>query len=539
MLLVLMLVSVGLVAVPSREVTVPEDERRAEDAWLRSFGLVVPSSGLVLERPFAAPLSSRSYVVPASWGRQLPTAVAPGDLLADLDVLKTAMEKAYSGWDVAARRGWNWDRWFRDWKAELRTQKAALIPLGSAFRPLKDLFDFQLDAHLGIGALGRPPFSRTALFLDEPTGTCLSLRFDTGDAVRLDPRDPAQRWRPTAIFEPGESEIRAGHSITYRASRGDAEAALCNGRWLRVRPVVDQPNEARVRAITEVANANATEPTLRRLTADIAYLRLPTFLPRIEEPLRTLANDADAGQRQEKVLIVDVRGNYGGGGEPVLRLLERWMDRDNAALFGATLGGFARTTKVSCLTKALRYGMTQTWIQGLSLPISAAERSGLQDALDAVTKPVPAGCPVTVETQPARWGYREHSFRADPREGAPVLMVLVDNQCASNCEGLVWSLGRLPQTVVVGVNTAGVGQFTRPGRLVLPHSRVPFQIPDGTSDLYGDGRSFEGYGLDVDVVLAANEAWRSESIVGLARRLLSGPKAFRQVSGGMSTSPPP
>lgn len=62
-------------------------------------------------------------------------------------------------------------------------------------------------------------------------------------------------------------------------------------------------------------------------------------------------------------------------------------------------------------------------------------------------------------------------------------------------------LASLPETLVAGVNTFGIGQFTQPGVSVLPHSGLLYRMALGSSDMYGDDRSVDGYGLDVDVLL--------------------------------------
>jgi hypothetical protein len=41
----------------------------------------------------------------------------------------------------------------------------------------------------------------------------------------------------------------------------------------------------------------------------------------------------------------------------------------------------------------------------------------------------------------------------------------------------------------------------QPGYSVLPHTGLRYRIALGRSDPYGDNRSVDGYGLDVDVVL--------------------------------------
>jgi hypothetical protein len=62
-------------------------------------------------------------------------------------------------------------------------------------------------------------------------------------------------------------------------------------------------------------------------------------------------------------------------------------------------------------------------------------------------------------------------------------------------------LASLPETIVVGANTYGVCQMIQPGHSVLPHTGLRYRIALGRGDPYGDNRSVDGYGLDVDVVL--------------------------------------
>ena len=78
-----------------------------------------------------------------------------------------------------------------------------------------------------------------------------------------------------------------------------------------------------------------------------------------------------------------------------------------------------------------------------------------------------------------------------------------------------------PGSVIAGVNTYGVAQYIQPGYFLLPHSRLPFRIALGTSDIYGDGRSVDGYGLDVDVLLPEELDQTTERITRLAELLSS------------------
>jgi C-terminal processing protease CtpA/Prc len=117
------------------------------------------------------------------------------------------------------------------------------------------------------------------------------------------------------------------------------------------------------------------------------------------------------------------------------------------------------------------------------------------------------------------WHYTEHHFVRDWQGKHPRLLVLVDNQCGSDCEYMTWMLAQLPGTVIAGNNTFGVIGLTQPGFLLLPHTRIAFDLATSRTDDYGDGRSENGYGLDVDVALPTAADWQPRSIVALAKSL--------------------
>jgi len=69
-----------------------------------------PSGNPLLRKPFALPFSNRSLiVVPTSAFREPVKTINADALRADLPILAGAMQKAYSGLDTAARRGWDWN----------------------------------------------------------------------------------------------------------------------------------------------------------------------------------------------------------------------------------------------------------------------------------------------------------------------------------------------------------------------------------------------------------------------------------------------
>src|SRR6185295_9316328 len=135
-------------------------------------------------------------------------------------------------------------------------------------------------------------------------------------------------------------------------------------------------------------------------------------------------------------------------------------------------------------------------------------------------KPSAAGCPRAFDDSNSDWDYRQHKMLAPgPVEGHRRVMVLVNNGTGSDGEYMLELLASLPEAVVVGTNTYGVAQYIQPGYSVLPHTRLPFRVALGTSDGYGDNRSFDGYGFDVDILLSTPEDQRPENIIALAKYL--------------------
>jgi hypothetical protein len=61
--------------------------------------------------------------------------------------------------------------------------------------------------------------------------------------------------------------------------------------------------------------------------------------------------------------------------------------------------------------------------------------------------------------------------------------------------------------------------FTQPGYFVLPHSRVPFRIALSRTDAYGDGRSVDGYGIAVDILLPTARSQAKPALLALAKLL--------------------
>lgn len=501
-------------ALAADDVRLTPEERQGEVGWLTSLGLKVPEGGPLLESPFTPPFTSRSLLVPTAWWRlPQPRTVTSDALRRDVSLLHAVMEKAYGGWESARKRGWDWNRWFEEWDRDLASKGSAKLDLPDALAPFGKLEALQLDNH--SGPVGLPFFSsgsRTAVLDGAPQGSCTEMRTVDGATFPLDPRDPAQVPRKALVLMDVKAPEREGYYLSYPGKRGILNGVLCGGKWIGGRPNWSHSKRA---LITNLAGTAPDVPSYRAINAETGYLRLPSFTKQNGELLRKLVAGLPATAGYEKLLIVDLRGNDGGDA-PVAQLA-RWLDLPTLR---RVMSGVGKRLPQSCLYNALRAGYTQVTIRSLQPPLSDELRKDLQQQLDGLFAPTPDGCPVTVsETRPA-WGYREHQVTVTPPAGKPRILALVDNECGSDCEFITTLLAAEAGSVIAGENTLGVGQFMQPGYFILPNTRIQFRIALGMTDIYGDNRSVDGYGLDVDIVLPTEESQDAPAILRIAGRML-------------------
>jgi hypothetical protein len=497
----------------------PAKDEAAERAWLTSLGISLPNGRLLLAFPFAEPLGPRSYVVPTDWYRHPPGSdVAADELRADLPILHRAMESAYGGWTTAQSRGWQWDDWFARWDGALAAKTTARISREEAFFPWQRLMEFQLDNHSGPTQGPRwNSGSRSAVLSSDPASPCLEMTTEKG-TFPLDPGDPSQRPRRARLFDPATRAMTQVSYLSYPARRGELSAVRCGGALTPATPTWNGSWRERAKNACDLNHTSNDEPGFRVIEPGFAYLRLPTFSRAHRDRLEALATRLPATLEDLRVLIVDLRTNDGGDA-PVDLLLSRWIP---APLLSAITRS-NHELRSSCLYSALRWGYAQSTSLELKAPLSPGVERILEHALVESMAPVAAGCPVKVVTERASLSFAQHQPPAKPPEKGPIFLVVTDNLCGSDCEYMVSTLAKLPQTVVAGANTYGVAEFIQPGYFVLPHSRTPFRIALGHSDQYGDGRSFDGYGLDVDILLPTREANGAEGVLSLAHALAGAP----------------
>jgi len=507
---------------------VPINDRVAETERLRSLGLSVPDGGVVLEHPWDPPFTRRSYVVPQAWFvPPAPDAGVRADVLAaDLPILQEVMRRAYGGWDTAEKRGWNWDRWFEQWRDQLLRAGRTELPLPEAFAPVRSLLEFQLDNHTNI-PIGRSTYfgsgSQSAVLETAPRAPCTELRNGAGGLFPVASSDPAQQPRRVKRWNGQRKKLEAVTYLALPASRGAPAAIRCGGAWIPLRPGWPAPvspfaeaDSARERLapVLKLSGAKEDGPALRIAEPSIAYLRLPTFSKKNSQRLEAELGSWPKPTGRERVLIVDLRDN--GGGDVAVEALQNWVDPKRLE----RAFQIHRRQGSSCLYHALRWGYLVASSRGVSGPLPPEMRKDFQGALETLFQPSPAECPRSFEESHGGWDYRQHGMaKPGPVDGHRRILVLVNNGTGSDGEFMTALLASLPETVVAGINTFGVGQYIQPGYSVLPHTRLPIRIALGTNDIYGDNRSFDGYGLDVDVLLPTEAEQSPESILSLARYL--------------------
>ncbi len=505
------------------DVVLDPGERANEARWLASLGVRAPADGALLERPFAAPFGPRSFVVPAAWYRAPPPRdVDPRALRLDLSVLAEALPRVYAGYERAEKRGFRFAAWLARWRADLDAAGDRRLPAADAFAPMAELMQAQLDNRTGpLLPRGFGSGSATAELepgagprsppLEEPGAPCTRMRVTSGEEFALDPGDPAQQ--PKEAAAPDARGLRRAAYLAYPARRGELTAVFCGARWIQ--PVAAEPATIRDRFVHMLgllgrASEREDAPGFARLAPDVAYLRVPSLSREAMARLEALAAELPAGAGRERALVVDLRFNEGGDGGVRLPVLDRYA--------GGAIEAAAprRLVKRSCLADAMRWGSMQR--AAVAAPARSPDLArALQAELDAAPSPMPPGCPAALEETPATFAYADRVI--DPSRSSPLLLVLVNEHCTAECELAAYAIASSRNAVVAGVNTFGAIQFGDPRITVLPRTRVPFRIAGEVSDPYGDGRSVDGYGLDVDVLLTRLGDTSAEALVALARSL--------------------
>ncbi|HEX7324986.1 MAG TPA: S41 family peptidase [Rhodanobacteraceae bacterium] len=516
----------------------PASITSGNDYW-KKLGVTLPNGGFILAHPWSSPWSGRSLIVPAAWFKQAfdttrahvksatPLLIDTADLRKDLPILHMVMEKNYSGWETAAKRGWNWNAWFGDWDRTLAGYGEKSIPDQQAFAPWFALERFQIDSHSGPevpSRFGSIVVSRSAVLAHVPSAACTSLRLADGSLHPLSIDDKAQQPHTVEYWD-GKT-LRPGSYLVYPSSLGVADDIDCGDQRIALTTfwngyeAFGKPAPAMSGSVTALSGGKRGLAVYNTPAPGIGYLRLASFDDAGDAALTQLLPHLPASAGHERLLIVDLRGNDGGGAP--IEALSRWIPLKQLS------PRFTQIGKRSCLYPGLWFNQAQV----LSLGVKHASTKDMRETVSyyarGIGAPATMDCPVSFQTSTGKWMYAQHHFVRDWRGHRPRLLVLVDQGCGSDCEAMTWLLAQLPGTVIAGRNTVGVTGFAQPGFLLLPHTHIAFQLATSRTDAYGDGRSEDGYGLDVDVALTTAADWSARSVLALATQLEGGaPTALR------------
>jgi hypothetical protein len=388
---------------------------------------------------------------------------------------------------------------FRDWDAQLARSGQKALALKTAFAPWERLQDAQLDNHSGV--LGDDEYqsgSASAVLAQRPQQTCTMLQFAGGRAVKLAQHDAAQQ--PHAVQAWDGARLVPAWYMSYPRRIGTARTVLCGSSRIALTPIVP-------------GTSLSQTPEYRVLEPGIAYVRLPAFTDAANDGLRNALSKAPQLGR-ERVVIFDLRGN--GGGNAPSDVLANWFAESAIEQAGTV----AQSSTLSCFSVALSFNYQQQATAALKAPVSSGLQQALQQLVDALNGSATPNCSVQPQTRTSDRSLRDHRFTLQPQEsGQTRVIALVDSGCSNECEYVTYVLAGLPNTVIAGENTFGIMGFAMPGSFVLPYSRVPFRLALGRTDPYGDGRSVDGYGIDVDILLSTARSLSLPSLGNLARLL--------------------
>jgi len=483
-------------------VRVSNAEITAENGRFTALGVTLPNGGIILQTPYEPPYNSRSFIVPLNWLDNDPRVIRASDMRADLPTLRFLMEKTYPGWNLAADRGWDWNAWFAAWDLSLSLEGNRSLTAAQAVQPWSVFRKFQLDNHSHPMVLGIEGQTLSARLAQLPHGACTVLTTTAGGSFPLNKTDLGQQPHVVSAWDGSTFETAA--YVAYPDHIGTVKSITCDGVSI----------ETTMTAQPRVDEAGASY--YRDLGDGIGYVRAPgSFSYKRDDQLRKALNGS-GGVDTQKAIILDVRGN-GGGAAPV-DILSHWFTRTEIASTVPRLGIYYRLN--SCYAAALGFNLAQWYlVPGLKPPLSAGTKSIVQRLMDMIGNS--NSCAVTESVSRSDKTMRDHHFsKENPNGSRPRIIVVVDNECGSDCEGLVTKVAQLPGTVIAGTNTAGTIGFLQPGMFVLPHCRLPFMLAQAYSDIYGDGRSQAGYGLSVDVLLATEKSQSLGSLKALAEALI-------------------
>jgi C-terminal processing protease CtpA/Prc len=409
-------------------------------------------------KPTAPPPPHRELLVAEQDCTSPPAStVSQHDVAADLAIVEHVLRTGYAGYEAVAAQGHDWEEIFAAARSRLPTLGSP-IPVEDFRAFLLDAFGVARDGHLAFWTVGRDETWRwgstgvheDAYVSSTPVERKAGKTYLDGDEVLgcregdIDPfLRPSFKDGPSALLVRMAASQPKPIACRVQSARGEAVRTL-GFRPLRLRQPIEDKD---------------ARPFLES-NEEVPILRLASFDSGQHEALQDFV-DAGARLRDEPAIVVDLRGNPGGS--------------DN----------YARDFFVNLTSGTLRYNTIEklnsptTWQGAANWATCSLARSDLDAAGRNEFEQMRGEYLAHLDTAPP--GRKTWTLYRPQHEGkAPVpyagsVVVLVDRRCASSCESFVMYARQLPNTLIVGENTAGVGVFGQVRSYRLPHSGIWMQ----------------------------------------------------------------
>jgi hypothetical protein len=466
--------------------------RRIAPLVLAAGAACSPASPAPKPAPAPPPKSAfRDLVMTAEQCKEPPRAsISLADAHADVTVVQRILERGWAGLETRAAEGADPKRAIVRVRLLLDSSRDPVaVPalrdaLADALKPVA------ADGHLAFfgyttsaGHEGRKSAGRRlrAFTIDAPPGARVESCAGHDSAELLKPtldEKLTRHLRPIVLAEetpkPASCRVRAGDAVT-----------TADFAWRPLRG--SKPKDPRA-------------PVFELRPGAVPRVTQRSFWSTNESQLADFVASAKT-MRETRAILVDLRGNEGGG--------DSWPKGFVAELTSETVEGYEVSRLDSDVT---RQGIINTNTCDLQMPIDdAATKKDLLERLAYGEKVV---ADAEARGQPLReWRHRKGDERGRAeRPYAGTLVILADGACASACESFIAYARQLPRTVVLGENTAGVGQFAEVLVYRLPKSGLgmsagmkAFKPPRAGAD-FAEGRGYlPDLWLDVDDPLALAE----------------------------------
>ena len=394
-----------------------------------------------------------------------PRAVSRAEAVADLAAMERILRGGYAGYEVLGRSGLDWDRLFREARADLERLAEPIEParlrqtLATRLSALGDnhvaLWDYSPHGWTGWSSTGHHQDAFTADVVLARDGDTWVVQSGHDAGARL---EECAGWSLAEIVRPS---VGPDLSLVYRLivlSRGAPSPLDCR---------VHQAGESRrvalaMRRLRVGWQEPRGAPTFEQHRGLTPRLRLRSLSEARAGALKAFAASARA-LRGVRSLLLDVRGNRGGNDDWVTR----W---------------FVELTSGELRYATIEELQSEVTLQGdVNTAVCDRAQGGDSEGRDLVEREL-RRTQVDLESARRQHGrpYRRWRARTPVARGkAPApfagrLVLLADARCASSCETFFLYARQIAGSVTVGENTGGVGAFGDVRLYRLPHSGLGF-----------------------------------------------------------------